>query len=90
MESYAGLAGYSNDDGNSSTSSIIEDEDSASTSKKAPSKKGNSSSSGKYDERVRFSLPDGYEFVDEKDYNGDRSVKINVNLSKNKDSETEY
>lgn len=62
----------------------------ATSSKKAPSKKGKSRSSGKYDDRVQFSLPDGYEFVDEKDNDGDRSVKINVNPSTNDDGETVY
>ena len=62
----------------------------ATTSKKASSIKGKNSSSGKYDDRVQFSLPDGYELVDEKDNDGNRFVKINVNPRINDDGKTVY
>ena len=58
--------------------------------KKTTSKTKKASSSGKYDKRVSFDLPKGYEFVDETDDDGKRTVQVKVNPSVNDDGETVY
>ena len=60
-----------------------------STGKKSTTKKA-SKSSGKYNDRVSFDLPDGYEFGEEKNDDGERTVKISVNPSLNDGGETVY
>lgn len=63
---------------------------SGSTTKKASGKSKKANTSGMFDERVSFNLPKGYEFVDETDDDGNRSVQIKVNPSVDDDGDTVY
>lgn len=65
------------------------------TAKKAPAKKNSpkktaEKTAGKYNDRIAFTLPEGYEFVEGKNDDGDRTVEIKVNPSVNDDGETVY